>query len=113
MRHLVGEQVGVAEGLAGIGVALFAYAVVGGLAVLEAFAAGDVRKREQEVVAVVVVRGVGGTGFADEVGDFGEQVGAEVRVFGLVGDDVDEVGRLDLRSQRELVEVFAGDDGRV
>ena len=80
---------------------------------LEAFAAGDVREGEQEVVLVVVMRGVGGIGLADEVGDLGEQSGTEPGVRWGVGDDVDEVGGLDLRGERELVEVLAGDDGRV
>ncbi len=62
---------------------------------LEAFAAGDVGEGEEEVVLVVVVRLVEGVGFADEVGDLGEQGGTEVRVVGGVGDDVDEVGGLD------------------
>ena len=60
---------------------------------LEAFAAGDVGEREEEVVDVVVARGVGGAGFVDEVGELGEERGAEVGVFGLVGDDVDVVLR--------------------
>ncbi len=96
-----------------VGEAFFAYAVVGGLAVFEAFAAGDVRERQQEVVAKVVVRGVGGASLADEVRDLGEQLGPEVGVVGFVGDDVDEVFGRDLRSQRKLVEVEARDDGRV
>ncbi len=62
------------------------------------------------MVAVVVVRGVGGTGLADEVRDLGEELGAEVRVFGLVGDDVDEVLRRDFGRQGELVEIKPGDD---
>jgi hypothetical protein len=60
--ELVGEQVGLGELVGVVGEALFADAVVGGLAVLEAFAAGDVREREEEVVDVVVARVVGGAG---------------------------------------------------
>ncbi len=97
----------------GLGEAFFLHAVVGGLAVLEAFAAGDIGEREQEVVLVVVVRGVGGVGFAHEVGDFGEERGVQVGILGEVGDDIDVVFRADVGSQRELVEVLAGDDGRV
>ena len=106
-RSAFGELMGV------VGEALFAYAVVGGLAVLEAFAAGDVREGEEEVVDVVVARVVGGAGFADEVVELGEERGAEVGVFGVVGDDVDVVLRRDLGREGELVEVFAGDDGGV
>ena len=80
---------------------------------LEALAAGDVREREQEVVDVVVARGVGGAGLADEVVELGEKRGPEVGVLGQVGDDVDVVLGRDLGSESELVEVFAGDDGRV
>ncbi len=80
---------------------------------LEAFAAGDVGEGEEEVVDVVVVRVVGGAGFADQVGDFVEELGAEVGVVGLVGDYVDVVLGGDLGSEGELVEVLAGDDGRV
>ena len=65
------------------------------------------------MVDVVVVRVVGRAGFADEVGDLGEELGAKVGVFWLVGDDVDVVLGRDLRRERELVEVLAGDDGRV
>ena len=109
----MGEQVGIGE-LTVLGLeALLVNPVVGGLAVLQAFAAGDVREREEEVVDVVVARVVGCAGLADEVGDFVEQLGAEVGVIGLVGDDVDVVLGRDLRSEGELVEVLAGDDGRV
>jgi hypothetical protein len=52
--ELVGEEVGFGELMRGIGESFFAYAVVGGLAVLEAFATGDVRERKEEVVDVVV-----------------------------------------------------------
>ena len=89
----MGEEVGLGELVLGVGEAFLADAVVGGLAVLEAFAAGDVGEGEQEVVEVVVVRGVGGAGLADEVGDLGEELGAEIGVFGRVGDDVDVVLR--------------------
>ena len=65
------------------------------------------------MVLVVVMRGVQGVGLADEVSDFGKQSWAEVGVFGSVGDDVDEVGGLDLGCEGELVEVLAGDDGGV
>jgi hypothetical protein len=65
-----------------VGEALFADAVVGGLAVLEAFAAGDVGEREEEVVDVVVVRGVGGAGFADEVGDSARSSGRRLESSG-------------------------------
>ena len=41
---------------------------------LEAFAAGDVGEGEEEVVDVVVARGVGGAGLADEVGELGEEL---------------------------------------
>ncbi len=60
-----------------------------------------------------MVRVVGGVGLADEVGDLGEEGGAELGVFGGVGDDVDEVLGLDLGGEGELVEVLAGDDGGV
>ena len=107
----MGEQVGVGEWWASSAKAFFADAVVGGLAVLEAFATGDVGEGEEEVVDVVVARGVGGAGLADEVGDLGEELGAEVGVFGLVGDYVDVVLGRDLGGEGELVEVLAGDDG--
>ncbi len=109
----MGEQVGLAELVGVVGEALLADAVVGGLAVLEALAAGDVGEREQEVVGVVVVRLVLGVGLADEGVDLGEGLGTDVGVVGLVGDDVEVVGGLDLGGERELVEVLAGDDGRV
>ena len=79
----------------------------------ESFAARDIGEREQEVVDVVVVGGVGCVGFTHEVRDFGEQGGVQVGILRDVGDDVDVVLWADVRSQRELVEVFAGDDGRV
>ncbi len=69
--------------------ALLSYAVVRGLAVGSRLAAGDVGEGEKEVVDVVVARVVGRAGFADEVGDLVEELGAEVGVFGLVGDYVD------------------------
>ena len=80
---------------------------------LEAFAAGYVGEGEEEVVDVVVARVVGGAGFADEVVEFGEERGAEVGVFGGVGDYVDVVLGGDLGGEGELVEVLAGDDGGV
>jgi hypothetical protein len=58
-----------------VGEGFFAYAVVGGLAVFETFAAGDIGEGEEEVVDVVVARVVGGSGFADEVGELGEEFG--------------------------------------
>ena len=75
----MGEEVGVGELVGCVGEAFFADAVVGGLAVLEAFAAGDVGEREEEVVDVVVARVVGGAGFADEVGELGEELRGGVR----------------------------------
>ncbi len=111
--ELVGEKVGLNELMRVVREAFFSYAVVGGLAVLEAFAAGDVREREQEVVDVVVARTVGGAGLADEVIELGEQRGAKLRVLGQVGDDVDVMPGRDLGGEGELMEVFAGDDGRV
>ena len=80
---------------------------------LEAFAAGYVGEGEEEVVDVVVARVVGGSGLADEVVELGEECGAELRVFGAVGDDVDVVLGRDLGGEGELVEVLAGDDGGV
>jgi hypothetical protein len=80
--ELVGEEVGLAELVGGIREALFADAVVGGLAMLEAFAACNVREREEEVVGVVVMRVVGCTGLADEVVEFDEESRAELGVFG-------------------------------
>jgi len=111
--ELVGEEIGLGELAVGAGVVALADAVVGGLAVLKALAAGDVREREQKVVGVVVVRAVHRGGFANEVGDLGEELGAEVRVFGAVGDDVEVVGGLDLGCEGKFVEVLAGDDGGV
>jgi hypothetical protein len=52
--ELVGEEVGFGELMSWVGEAFFAYAVVGRLAVLKAFAAGDVRECQEEVIAVVV-----------------------------------------------------------
>ena len=86
-RSAFGELVG------GVGEAFFADAVVGGLAVLEAFAAGDVREREEEVVDVVVARVVGGSGLADEVVETRRGARGGVGVFGVVGDYVDVVLR--------------------
>ena len=54
MGELVGEEVGFGELVGWVGEAFFTYAVVGGLAVLEAFAAGYVGEGEEEVVDVVV-----------------------------------------------------------
>ena len=82
MGELVGEEVGLGELVEDVGEALLADAVVGGLAVLQAFAAGDVGEGEEEVVDVVVVRGVGGAGFADEVGDLGEELGRRLESSG-------------------------------
>jgi hypothetical protein len=96
-----------------VGEAFFAYAVVGGLTVLEAFASGYVRECEEEVVDVVVTRVVGGAGFANEIREFDEERGAELRVFGSVGYYVDVVLGSDFGGEGELVEVFAGDDGGV
>src|SRR5271168_4150194 len=59
------------------------------------------------------MRFVVGVGLADEVVDLGKGLGADVGVVGLVGDDVEEVGGLDLGCERELMEVLASDDGRV
>ncbi len=95
VSELVGEEIGVGELALGAGIGALGDAVVGGLAMLEAFATGDVREGEEEVVLVVVVRAIHRGGFADEVGDFGEELGAEIGVFGAVGDDVDVVGRGD------------------
>ena len=113
MGELVGEEVGLGELVGVVGEAFFADAVVGGLAVLEAFAAGDVREGEEEVVDVVVVRLVGGAGLADEVVE--SRRGAAGRSWSLpgVGDDVDVVLGRDLGGEGELVEVLAGDDGGV
>ena len=109
----MGEEVGFGELVGGVGEAFFAYAVVGGLAVLEAFAAGYVREGEEEVVDVVVAGIVGGSGLADEVGELDQECGAELGVFGGVGDYVDVVLGGDFGGQGELVEVLAGDDGGV
>ena len=76
--ELVGEEVGFGELVGVVGEAFFAYAVVGGLAVLEAFAAGYVGEGEEEVIDVVVARVVGGTGLADEVVELDEECGAEL-----------------------------------
>jgi hypothetical protein len=66
------------------------------------------------VVDVVVARVVGGAGFADEVAEFAEERGAELRVFRAVGDYVDVVLGGDLGGEGELVEVtLTGDDGGV
>ncbi len=111
--ELVGEEVGFGELVGVVGEAFFAYAVVGGLAVLEAFAAGYVGEGEEEVIDVVVARVVGGSGLADEVGELGEECGAELGVFGAVGDYVDVVLGRDFGGEGELVEVLAGDDGGV
>jgi hypothetical protein len=51
---LVREKVGLGELVSWVGEAFFAYAVVGGLAVLETFAACYVGECEEEVVDVVV-----------------------------------------------------------
>ena len=84
------EEVRFGELVLGVGEAFLADAVVGGLAVLEAFAAGDVRESEEEVVLVVVVRFVEGVGLADEVADLGEDArGGGWSPSGFVGDDVD------------------------
>src|SRR4051812_46032193 len=91
--------------------AFFAYAIVGRLTVLEAFTAGYVGEGEEEVVDVVVTRGVGGSGFADEIGELGEERGAELGVFGRIRDYVDVVFGGDLGREGEFVEVLAGDDG--
>ncbi len=107
------EEVGDAELVGVVGEVLFADAVVGRLAVFEALAAGGIGKGEEEVVVVVVVRLVEGVGFADEVGDLGEGGGTKVAVAGFVGDDINEVGGLDLRGERELVKVETGIHGRV
>jgi len=80
--ELVREEVGFGELMHGVGEALFADAVVGGLAVLEAFAAGYVGEREEEVIDVVVPGVVSCAGFADEVVELGEESGAELGVFG-------------------------------
>ena len=48
------EEVGFRQLVGCIGEAFFAYAVVGGLAVFEAFATGYVGEGEEEVVDVVV-----------------------------------------------------------
>jgi hypothetical protein len=111
--ELVGEQVGVPELMGVIGEALFAHAVVGGLAVLEALAAGGVAEREQEVVLVVVVRLVHRAGFTDEVIDLSESRGTDVNILGLVGDYVEEVLGRDLGGKSVLLVVEAGIDGGV
>ena len=80
---------------------------------LEAFSTGYVGECEEEVVDVVVARVVGGPGLTDEVIKLGDEGGAEFGVFGAVGDYVDVVLRRDLGGECELVEVLAGDDGRV
>ena len=56
-----------------VGVVLFTRSVVGGLAVLEAFAGGMVGESQEEVVDVVVAGVVGGSGFADEVVELDEE----------------------------------------
>ncbi len=71
--ELVGEEVGCGELVGVVGEVFFIRSVVGGLAVLEAFAGGMVGEREEEVVDVVVARVVGGSGFADEVVELGEE----------------------------------------
>ncbi len=80
---------------------------------LEAFAAGYVGEGEEEVVDVVVAGGVGGSRLADEVGELGEERGAEVGVFRGVGDYVDVVLGGDFGGEGVLVEVLAGDYGGV
>src|SRR5665213_3868075 len=60
-----------------------------------------------------MARGIGCAGFVDEVGDLGEDRGVQVGVGWIVGDYVDVVLGRDVRRERELVEVFAGNDGRV
>src|SRR5665213_4134808 len=60
-----------------------------------------------------MARGIGCAGFVDEVGDLGEDRGVQVGVGWIVGDYVDVVLGRDVGGERELVEVFAGNDGRV
>src|SRR5262249_42848531 len=96
-----------------VGEAFLAYAVIGGLAVLQAFAAGDIRECEEEVVDVVVARGVGRSSFADEVCELGKERGAGLGVFGGIGYDIDVVFGSNFGGEGELVEVLAGDDGGV
>ncbi|MEA2261900.1 MAG: hypothetical protein QOJ51_4725 [Acidobacteriaceae bacterium] len=78
----MGEEIGFGELVVVVGKALFAYAIVGGLAVLESFATRDVREREKEVIDVVVARVVGRSGLADEVVELSEKRGAKVGVLG-------------------------------
>src|SRR6185312_9406802 len=108
--ELVREEVGFGELVLRIAEGVFGDAIVGGLAMLEAFAAGGVREGEKEVIGVVVMGCVGGVGFADEVGDFGEEFGAQRGVLGLIGGDVEEVFGRDVRGKRVLVEVLARED---
>ena len=112
--ELVGEEVGLGELVLGVGEVFFADAVVGGLAVLEAFAAGDVREGEQEVVLVVVMRscrgrqprGRGWRSSARKAGRRSESSGrsetTSMKWAGLI-----------FGGEGELVEVLAGDDGGV
>jgi hypothetical protein len=111
--EFVREEVGFGELVGCVGEAFFAYAVVGRLAVLEAFATGYVRECQEEVIDVVVARVVGGSGFANQIAEFGKERGAKLGVFGGVGYDVDVVLGCDLGGEGKLVEVLASDDGGI
>ena len=80
---------------------------------LQAFASGNVGKRQEEVVHVVVVRGVLHTCFAHQVAHVGQKSRPEVRVLRLIAHHIQVVLRRNFRRQRELVEVLPGEDGRI
>ena len=104
------QQIGLAQLVHVVGKSLFAHAVVRRLAVLQPYASGHIGKREQEMVDAIMMRAVDRIGLAHQVAQGRQHGGTQLRVLRLIGDHIDVVPGRDLRRQRKLVKVLAGDD---
>ncbi len=80
------QQVRLRQLVGVVGKALFAHPVVRRLPVLQPFAAGNVRKRQQKVVDVVVVRCVQRIGLAHQVAHLRQQRRPQIRILAAQSD---------------------------
>src|SRR5882672_2483584 len=96
-----------------VGKAFLVDAIVRRLPMLKTLATSNVREREQEVVLVVVMRGIQSISLPNEIGNLGKQCWTEVGVFRRVGNNIDIVLWRDLGGERKLVEVLPCNHWRV
>src|SRR5882757_3475414 len=113
MREFMRQQIGIEHSLRFIGEALLWQSVVAGLVMLEAFAANGVAQREEEVLGLIVARLVKCRGLAHQPRKRVERRRLDLDILRRLTSYVEVMLRCDLRRQRNLAKVAAGDEGRV